>query len=281
MNTATAAVNSPTQNTLKATILKIPLPHPFEGKPNAILFEHRDMLGALKAEKHATLLLENFPSIIESALKSIDKAINDLKDHNTPIEYVARDPKGFDAFCVDGLERAAMDGESFMPQYGPHDHLPENILSFAAHYDFVTNLEAQDKNLTKLLGATEQIDFMYQSEDMVRQMMSYLARHKKPMLAWDTPTHKYFVEAYLEKLALVEQLEALLCDIRKSVMPDQWGDAIIELFSQAGQVQGGKLYQTNEKEIYEERETPEARTYSRQWDQFMTQNYDRKSSSAQ
>lgn len=158
-----------------------------------------------------------------------------------------------------------------------------NVLTVVASegYDFVTTLEAVDRNSTKCLDAIEQMSFMYQNEDMVRQMMDYLARHRKPMLAWGTPTHKYFVETYLERLALIEKLEAVLRHIRKSVMSEQWGDAIIELFSQAGQIQGGKHYQTNEKEIYEERETPEAQTYSRQWDQFMTQNYDRKSSSTQ
>lgn len=274
-------LNNPAQNTLKATIVEIPLPHPFGGKPNAILFEHCDMLGVLKEERHTALLLENFPSIVKIALKSIDKVTNDLKDHKTLIKYEARDPKGFDAFSENGCLKAAMDGQSPWPQYGAHDNPPEDILSFAAHYDFVTNLEAQDKNCTKCLDAIEQMHFMYQNEEMVRQMMDYLARHKNPMLAWETPTHKYFVDAYLEKLALVEQQEALLCDIRRSVPSELWEDVIIELFSRAVQVQGGKLYQTNEKVIYKERETLVAQTYSRQWAQFIAQNYDRKSGCTQ
>lgn len=282
MNAATStAVTNPAHNTLSASIVEIPLPCPFGGKSNAILFEHYNMLGALKEKRHAALLLENFPSIVELVLKCIDKVTNDLKDHNTPSEYVASDPKGFENFIDNGLEKTAIDCESFMQQHGEDDCPPENILSFAAHYDFVSNLEALDKNFTKLLDATEQINFMCQKEDMVRQMISYLAKHGKPMLAWDTTTHKFFVETYLEKLALVKQLEALLCDIRRSVIHEQWGDAIIELFSQAGQVQGGKLYQTNEWEIYEQRETPEARASSKLWAEFMAQNYERKSRNTQ
>jgi hypothetical protein len=268
------AANNPAQNTLKASIVEIPLLHRFGGKPNAILFEHRDMLGALKEERHTALLLENFPSIVKLALKCIDKVTNDLKDHNTPIEYLAHDPKGFEAFYEDGYLRAAMDGQSFLPQYGEDDQPPESIVSFEARYDFVTALETLDNNSTKLLDAIEQIDFMYQKEDMVGQMMDYLSRYKKPMLAWGTTTHKYFVETYLERLALVEKLEAMLCNIRRSVPPELWGDAIIELFSRTVQIQGGKLYQTNEKEIYEERETLVARTYSELRAELMALNFE-------